>query len=103
MYTHHDYLNDKVTHREYYAQFVDDDVLDTVSRCIGERTIVASTDEHLNDIPLHRWDNLPIDFFVQQKMKEIKQGYSLSDKVCVAKEAAKQIQERHGAIKHTGG
>lgn len=97
-------------HRTYYAQFVDSHVLAFVERQIGRAAILASTDEHFNDIPLARWDRL------EPHMRELclsklgdvngavsidehgarRIAWSLSDAVCIAKEAARQIAEAAG-------
>jgi hypothetical protein len=107
-------------HRQYYAQFVTDTVLDKVSKEIGLPRILASTDKHLNDIPLKEWDALAgfhggpnvtaqdiqnwhrlnpwlllhIGRIKKANDREYKGGVSLSDCVCVAKEAATQLQGR---------
>ena len=98
-YTRKDYMQGKCTHREYYGQFVNVPVKNVVSDCIGENIILHSTDPHLNDIPLKRWDNLNdvIRSMCGSSLAKANGtgGVSLSDTVCVAKEAAKQIQESH--------
>lgn len=81
-YSRQQMLNNECTHRQYYAQFVNEGTKHTVLTYIGKEAIMNSTDEHLNDIPLSKWDNLQISI-----------GGSFSHTVCVAKEAARQIQE----------
>ena len=97
---------DPNAHREYYAQFVDEYVMRFVDRSIGHNAIMNSTDPHLNDILLVKWDRLEtaIRGFCIGKMAEINGvysnrmvGFSLSDTVCIAKEAAKQIKEKQHA------
>jgi len=95
LYTRKQYMEDysgdnsEPFHR-YYAQFATPEVIEYVVRAIGADKILASTDEHLNDIPLRRWDALtpPINW---QLLREANgnAGVSLSDKVCIAKEAAR--------------
>jgi len=96
-WTRKDYMDRKCTHRQYYGQFVTPALVDAVARMIGVDRINRSTDPHLNDIPLRFWDSLPwlgIDHLVG---KAGSGGVSMSDKVCVMKEAAKQFKERQGA------
>lgn len=59
-YTRADYMaeNPVVDHRTYYGQFVDDGVINYVLRGIGRAAILASKDEHFNDIPIRKWDAL---------------------------------------------
>jgi len=83
MFTRQDYLDNKCTHREYYAQFVTLYIKAMVSNFIGINHIKASMDEHFNDIPLGLWDTLRCG------------GKTLSDNVCIAKEAAKQLKEEN--------
>lgn len=86
--TREEYMNavDKAAaHRQYYGQFVSDTVRQVVASRIGRAAILASTDPHFNDIPLKRWDDL---YPVLHRA-----GWSLSDVVCTAKEAARQIKE----------
>lgn len=92
-------------HRKYYAQFVTAGVLQLVSRCIGVKRIKGSAD--LGDIPLCEWDRLneSIKTLCLSRMGDINGAVSvnaygqrsiawaLSDAVCIAKEAARQIKE----------
>lgn len=115
-FTRKDYLDRKCSHREYYSQFVNDEVKQLVARRIGRKKILASTDPHFNDIPLHRWDALagfsnrqysrefgpfeparsPLFYCVGRSIVEANGGgVSPSDLVCVAKEAAQQIREEY--------
>lgn len=85
-------------HREYYAQFVTRWTRSTVVHFIGAERIRASTDPHMNDIPLHDWDRL--DAVIRAPGARIHKAingtsaWSLSDTVCVAKEAARQFKEQ---------
>lgn len=83
---------DWLAHRAYYAQFVTPAVVALVVECIGGGRLMRSTDVHLNDIRLQKWDAL--DFFVrrlcEKSVKEAGDFWSLSQTVCIAKEAARQ-------------
>jgi len=96
-YTRKDYLAKVCTHREYYAQFATEEVKRIVRGCIGLDRLRRSTDEHLNDIPLREWDILrnSIYYTIGRKLVAANGagGVTLSDIVCVAKEAAKQMIE----------
>lgn len=110
-YNRQDYMNKKCTHDEYYSQFVNDGVLNTVNMFIGSDKIKRSTDEHFNDIPLNKWDAMAdslrhccgravSDSNDSTHNKPTKKGFvsvSLSDMVCVAKAAARQIRESSNA------
>ncbi len=99
-----DYLAHKATHREYYSQFVTPYVKQTVIRAIGKSAILASTDEHFNDIPLSKWDAIIgwSDFSRVPLATDLGSGAALracgdyptpAGIVCIMKEAAKQFKE----------
>lgn len=88
-YTRTDYLDGKCTHKQYYAQYVTNSTVAMVVRHIGAERLVKSTDEHLNDIALKCWDSCPIPV-VGKKMESLGDYLTLSGRVCIAKEAARQ-------------
>lgn len=92
-YTRQDYMNNKCSHREYYAQFVTDDTKNYVLLRIGRDRIVNSKDEHFNDIPLKLWDLAVPHAPGSRGFKEAGDWYSLGTGVCMLKEAARQIKE----------
>ena len=116
MYTRNQYMNHEISHREYYAQFVNEQVKNLVIRFIGKERLLKSKDEHLNDIPLKDWDLLggfvfrgsemvmkpttiePIDY---KLIKEAGDGVSSATLVCIYKEAARQLIEKFKNIKLT--
>ena len=94
MYTRNDYLDGKCTHREYYAQFVTEEVRQRVTQRIGKSRIVASEDEHFNDISLVHWDRVgPFWSAIHERVKEAGDYMTMAGIVCIAKEAARQIVE----------
>lgn len=90
-FTYNDYMNKACTHRQYYAQFVSCDTIDSVVRRIGADRIIASTDEYFNDIPLAEWDRLGFSMACSFASRGV--SSTLASKVCVAKEAARQYKE----------
>lgn len=93
-HTRKDYMDRKVSHREYYGQFVTPTIFDMVCRYIGIKRIMASKDpENFNDIPLYLWDNLAGGYLQRDALKEAGDGPSLSSGVCILKEAARQLKE----------
>jgi hypothetical protein len=91
-FTRKQYMERECTHREYYAQFVTDTTRGMVARLIGVERLRESTDEHLNDIPLQHWDRLPITL-PRGSMQAAGDWLSLAGKVCILKEAARQLLE----------
>lgn len=100
--TRQEYMKDPTyeNHRLYCGQFVTDNLRRIVVRAIGEKRILESTDKHMNDIPLHEWDSLEwsIRPMVSAALKQTGNcGCSLSDCICIAKEAAKQWKDSQNA------
>ena len=96
MITRKQYMSKEFSYDQYYGQFVTDDVRLTVSALIGAERIKESKCEHFNDIPLKEWDSL--NSMVRQHVGRMiadangTGGISLTDCVCTAKQAAKQIR-----------
>lgn len=92
-----EYMKGEISHDEYYSQFVNDDIIDYVRRTIGEERIKESKDKYFNNIPLRLWDNMQGDIVMMcgRKLKDVSNGgvVSLSDCVCVAKQAARMIKD----------
>lgn len=82
-------------HREYYSQFVTPKVKQLVLRYIGRERLLRSTDPHLNDIKLSKWDCLVhyIDPVAVDLLREAGDFLSLGTGVCILKHAARQIIE----------
>ena len=91
-------------YREYTAQFVDGSIKKQVLRYFPEERLVASEDEHLNDIPLKQWDDCMMFMAsgrLNNKLKEAGDCVSKATLVCIAKEAARQIiDEAHAKTAH---
>ncbi len=76
-------MNGKVSHADYYSQFVTPEIKAMVSGCIGLKRLLGSTDEHLNNIPLSNWDSMSFGLRIEDG--------SLCAAVCTFKQAARQI------------
>ena len=93
-FTRKDYLNNKCSYNEYYAQFITEQIVNYVQASIGKEKILASKDPHFNDIKLFAWDILAqvILQSTQYLRKAAGESGSLSASVCIAKAAAEQIR-----------
>ena len=90
MFTRKQYMDRECSHRQYYAQLVTPSTLAAVRSTFGAERLLASTDEHLNDIPRERWDALALrpifgDF------RKLGDFPTLAGQVCALKEAAQQL------------
>ena len=96
MITRQEYLsNSRELFHEYYSQFVTKESINLVKDTFGTDKLIKAyqKDKSLNTIPLHEWDRIFIDksINVTQFKKVNESFYTLSDRVCLAKNAAKQI------------
>ena len=83
---------------QYFSQYVNSWITETVLRVIGMDRLLASRDSNLNDIPLELWDNLPMTQHIASKAKEFGDNTSLSTKVCVYKCAARLWLNKNGGL-----
>jgi hypothetical protein len=98
IYTRAEYMKDSQTdgpaaYRRYFGQFVTDGTKTRVLQSIGLERLMTSTDPHLNDIPLVLWDRLTPGLPGSAGFAKAGDYYTLSNGVCLAKEAARQIIE----------
>ena len=105
LFTSQDRHDGKCTHDEYWSQFVTPGIRSHVERRIGVKRLLASTDEHLNDIPLGLWDGMSesirqlVDSKTWKHCHNATYGeadrnkflWSLSCGVCIGKAAARLI------------
>ena len=82
-------------HRDYYAQFVTDRIINLVLSGIGKDKILASKCDHFNDIPMRMWDPLVKYLGVSKKMHDCGDYLTMAGGICILKEAAQQIKEKH--------
>jgi hypothetical protein len=87
-WTRGQYIGGGCSHDEYYGQFVTPAIVALVERSIGRKRILNSKDPHFNDIELVMWDNLEVPLRAMATTR-----LALSDAVCIAKRAARQIKE----------
>lgn len=92
-----DYMADSSRlHDEYYLQFGTERMEERIHGAIGMKLIMASTDPHMNDIPLAMWDKLYPSFQVlvdRSLLEKAEEDMSLSTSVCVLKALARKMQQ----------
>lgn len=97
---HQDKARAAAVHREYFGQFVTEGLIQFVVQTFTIERLKVSRDPHLNDIPLREWDSLHPFYsqgFARKRQvidPEYKGGWSISESICVLKEAARQAIER---------
>ena len=101
VYTRAEYMKDaqhegkgpSAAHRRYFGQFVTAGTISRVVHAIGKEALMASTNPHLNDIPLKLWDQLVPQLPGSGGFTSAGDYYTLANGVCLAKEAARQYIE----------
>jgi hypothetical protein len=89
-YTRKDYTNGRCSHKEYYSQFVNEQIKELIIKNL--RGYKKSKDENLNDIPLREWDMLAGQLSaVETKLSEAGDYLTLAGGVCILKEAYREI------------
>jgi len=96
-YSRQQYMNNEVSHADYYRQFVTPEIKTMVRDRIGVDRLLRSTDEHLNDIPLSNWDALAGRHSGYRQTLNAGDDNSLATQVCVLKQAARMIIEENKA------
>lgn len=110
MITRAQYMADSSLFNEYYGQFVNEGVKRVVLSYFTKEQLIEAikTDEHLNNLPMKKWDAMggfafrgsemimrptsiePVDY---KLIKEAGEGVSAATMVCIYKTAARQIIE----------
>jgi len=96
MFTVEDFIARKCTYREYFGQYVDENVRGGVLAVMGEARLMSAWREEttFNTIPLYKWDALGVAFNFLKPMRELHDMPTLENKVCILKEAAQQIVDK---------
>lgn len=94
IFTRSEYMAGKISHKDYYDQFVTDQMVKEIGQAIGIARIKNSKHSSFNDIPLHRWDRLsPMIISMSSDIhKQTGEIASLGASVCIAKAAARRIR-----------
>lgn len=85
-------------HSEYFSQYVNSWMVETLLQRIGSAQLLASRDVHLNDIALKLWDDLPMTRHIADVARALGDIPSLSSKVCAYKAAARMWLKENGGL-----
>lgn len=82
------YMEGKISHAKYYLWLADLVGANYSDIPFDDEKLLNSKDEHLNDLPLRKWDNM--DVLIRRKAYSRGLPWSLSDTVCVLKSLARK-------------
>lgn len=93
--THHEYMTTNACdHDGFYAQFINRELVEYVTRNVGHNRIINSKDDAFNDIPLPLWDRLADNLcYFNALGRACNGGTALSQRVCLLKAVAKHIRD----------
>jgi hypothetical protein len=95
MFTRKDYMDGRVTHEQYYGQYVTPGLVKLVVDRFGlDRLCACPAGDHFNSIPLSSWDMLTRWIGVKWAPDD---GDSLAGRVCILKAAARAAVAGHCA------
>lgn len=82
------YMNHEITHEDFYLWLANFIGANEKMLPVSKDRIANSKDEHLNDIPLHLWDNQ--DYIIRRLAYNKGLAWSLCDTVCTLKAIAQK-------------
>lgn len=96
MITYQEYKQDSNNlHDAYYEQFVTEEIIRLVRRRFSTNTLKKAGDS-FNGIDIRRWDALAVAIDtkdMRDRVKAVGGWWSLADRVCILKAAAKRVVE----------
>lgn len=98
------YLDQQVSHDQYYSQFVTPAIREAVANRFPVE-LLRSAGEHLNGIELAHWDNLGERFhpLISKMLRSAGDFLSLAGVVCILKQAALEIIRDADSAETTSG
>lgn len=89
------YLDGEIAHADYYRMIYREAGITMKNSGILDecREALARGDEHLNDIPLQKWDMMAASYINQEKLRQVFEnhgdGCSMAGGVCIYKQAVR--------------
>jgi hypothetical protein len=95
MKTRREYIQGLMSHREYYGQFVGEELKQGLLFELGKEAIVNATDDQFNNIRLITWDTLYCTRAgaITDRLVACGDFPSMAGLLCIAKEGARQLRE----------
>lgn len=90
MITRKEYMDNKVTHYQYYSQFYTKEIETLILSAFTKDYLLSKykDDNNLNNIPLSKWDDLSLYLSIDNKIREVGDTPTLAVKVCILKNCA---------------
>ena len=95
-YTREQYMNKEVDHQAYYLDVAAHSGI--THRLLPQKMlqeVLASTDPHLNDVPLHKWDRVAAVIQAVEVYNNERRVTSLAGTVCALKAVAREYQQEN--------
>jgi len=93
LFTRQDYMDDKCTHDQYYAQFINAAGIEMVKKSKAFKCVLKSGSKDLSTAPVAEWDLIGTAGEAVNLMKTLGDNWSLAGAVCINKAIARQLLE----------
>lgn len=93
LFTRQDYMADKCTHEQYYAQFINDSGIEMVQKSKAFKCVLKSGSKDLSVAPVAEWDLIGTAGEAANLLVTLGDRWTLSAAVCINKAIARQLLE----------
>lgn len=91
LFTRQDYMADKCTHEQYYAQFINDAGIEMVKNSKAFKTLIKKGSKDVSTVEVGVWDCIGTAGEAANLLKTLGDNWSLSAAVCINKAIARQL------------
>jgi hypothetical protein len=93
LFTRQDYMADKCTHEQYYAQFINAAGIEMVKKSQAYKTLIKKGSKDVSLVEVGVWDLIGTAGEAVNLMKTLGDNWSLAGAVCINKAIARQLLE----------
>jgi hypothetical protein len=93
LFTRQDYMADKCTHEQYYAQFINAAGIEMVKKSQAYKTLIKKGSKDVSMVEVGVWDLIGTAGESVNLMKTLGDNWSLAGAVCINKAIARQLLE----------
>lgn len=93
LFTHKDFMADKCTHEEYYAQFINEAGIEMVKKSKAFKRVLKSESKNLCEATIEEWDLIGTAGEAANLLVTLGDRWTLSAAVCINKAIARHLLE----------
>lgn len=91
LFTRQDYMADKCTHEQYYAQFINDAGIEMVKKSQAYKTLIKKGTKDVSKVEAEVWDRIGTAGEAANLLKQLGDFWTLSAAICINKAIARQL------------